>query len=137
MMDIVIPEHDFGMRWNMTKDGSLWMIAPDSISEVGCIHTAQGLELDYIGVIIGTDMRFEDDEVRTFPECRSKMDHTIRGWKKMLTEDRNRALELVDRIIRNTYRTLMTRGMKGCYIWCEDEALADRFKEVSKVNPRI
>ena len=50
--DIVIPEHDFEMRWNLDKDGGLWAVMPNSVQEVGCIHTCQGLELDYVGVII-------------------------------------------------------------------------------------
>jgi uncharacterized protein len=53
--DVVIPEHDFRMRWNLQKHGSGWLAHPDSLSEIGCIHTAQGLELDYVGVIIGED----------------------------------------------------------------------------------
>ena len=42
-------------RWNLDEDGSLWIIAEDSIAEVGCIHTSQGLELEYVGVIVGPD----------------------------------------------------------------------------------
>ncbi|MGH7105390.1 MAG: DNA/RNA helicase domain-containing protein, partial [Acetobacteraceae bacterium] len=37
--DVVIPEHHFAMRWNLTKDGGLWMVAPESANEIGCIHT--------------------------------------------------------------------------------------------------
>jgi uncharacterized protein len=54
--DVVLPEHDFRMRWNLTKHGSGWLAHPDSIREIGCIHTCQGLELDYVGVIIGPDL---------------------------------------------------------------------------------
>ncbi len=42
------------MQWNLTDDGSLWIVKPDSVNEVGCIHTCQGLDLDYVGVIVGT-----------------------------------------------------------------------------------
>jgi len=44
------------MRWNLMTDGSLWIIAPESVNEIGCIHTCQGLEVDYIGVVIGDDL---------------------------------------------------------------------------------
>ena len=128
-MDIIIPEHDFAMRWNMEKHGGLWMINPESISEVGCIHTAQGLELDHIGVIIGPDLILRSGKVTCVPEHRSKMDYSIRGWKSMMKRDPLRTKEQIDQIIRNTYRTLMTRGMKSCSIWCADEALAEHFRE--------
>ena len=54
--DVAIPEHDFAMRWNLNADGGLWLVKPESVSEVGCIHTCQGLELEYVGVIIGPDL---------------------------------------------------------------------------------
>jgi DUF2075 family protein len=50
----------------------------------------------------------------------------------MLKEDEAEALELADNIIKNTYRTLMTRGMKGCFIYCVDPELRDYFKSVIK-----
>jgi uncharacterized protein len=121
--DIVLPEHDFRMRWNLTEHGSQWLIQPDSLSEIGCIHTCQGLELDYVGVIIGPDLVVRDGKVITQPEERSKHDHSIRGYKKMLKADPDRARTTARRIILNTYRTLMTRGLKGCYVWCVDEEM--------------
>ena len=119
--DIVIPQQGYRRQWNLGTDGSLWIVAPNSIEEVGCIHTCQGLELDYVGVIIGPDLIARDGELRTDPAGRSKMDRSIRGYKTMMKTDPDGTLGRVDRIIRNTYRTLMTRGMKGCYVYCTDE----------------
>ena len=119
--DIHLPDHDFQMRWNLTTDGSLWLVKPDSINEIGCIHTAQGLELDYVGVIIGKDLVVRDGEVITQPEERARYDSSIRGYKKWLKEDPAQARSHARRIILNTYRTLMTRGLKGCYLYCVDE----------------
>lgn len=118
--DIVIPEYGYRKQWNLGSDGSLWILAGDSIEQVGCIHTCQGLELDYVGVIIGPDLVVHSGEVMTVPEGRSRMDRSIRGWKKMMKSDPEATRSRVDRIIRNTYRTLMTRGMKGCYVFCVD-----------------
>lgn len=118
--DIEIPEHDYRAQWNLDKDGSLWIVAPDSVEEVGCIHTCQGLELDYVGVIIGPDLRWVGGKPRVFPESRSRMDRTIRGWKKRMKEDPEATRERLDRIVRNTYKTLMSRGMKGCYVHIMD-----------------
>jgi len=125
--DISIPEHGYAKRWNLDKDGSLWIIAEDSIEEVGCIHTCQGLELDYIGVIIGPDLIARNGELSVVPEGRSRMDRSIRGWKSLAARE-PATFERVDRIIRNTYKTLMTRGMKGCYIYCVDSETQEYFR---------
>lgn len=123
--DIEIPEHDYRARWNLTKDGSLWMIAPESVTEVGCIHTCQGLEVDYIGVIIGDDLVVRNGKVVTKPEERARTDQSIKGWKKMSRDDPDGTAARVDLLIKNTYRTLMSRGMKGCYVYCTDEETAE------------
>lgn len=119
--DIVFPEYNFGMQWNLATDSMLWIMKPDSVNEIGCIHTCQGLELDYVGVIIGKDLIVRNGQVLVDPSKRSKMDSSIKGYKKLLKEKPEEAKELIRQIIKNTYRTLMTRGIKGCYIWAEDE----------------
>lgn len=127
--DISFPEFDFAMKWNLGKDGSLWIISPDSVNEVGCIHTCQGLELDYVGVIIGKDLVFQNGSIHTEPSARSKMDSSIKGFKGQLLINPEEAKKKAELIIKNTYRTLMTRGMKGCYVYIEDESLRDYFKK--------
>lgn len=126
--DVVIPQYNFGMKWNLLVDGSLWIINPNSVNEIGCIHTCQGLEVDYIGVIIGDDLIVRDGVVITNPDKRSKNDSSVRGYKKLMKEDPEYAKPLLDSIIKNTYRTLMTRGMKGCYIYCTDPETAAYFE---------
>lgn len=115
-------------QWNLDTDGSLWIIAADSIKQVGCIHTCQGLEVDYVGVIVGPDLIVENEVVRTVPTARARQDQSIRGYKAMLKTDPERARDLGDLIVKNTYRTLMTRGMKGCYVYCTDRPLAERLR---------
>jgi uncharacterized protein len=126
--DIVIPGYGYRKQWNLGRDGSLWIVAPNSIDEVGCIHTCQGLEMDYVGVIVGPDLLYRSGELTTAVENRSRMDRSVRGYKTMMKSDPVGTAERVDRIIRNTYRTLMTRGMKGCYIFCVDEQTQDYFR---------
>jgi uncharacterized protein len=126
--DVTIEEHGFAKRWNLDKDGSLWLIAPNSVNEVGCIHTCQGLELDYVGVIIGPDLVVRDGHVVTDAARRSRQDRSVHGYRTMLQRDPKRARELADRIIKNTYRTLMTRGQKGCYVYCVDGETNDWFR---------
>ena len=124
--DISIPEHNFEISWNLTD--SIWAIDQDSVSEAGCIHTAQGLEFDYVGVIIGPDLFYQNGKVNTDYNKRAKSDQSLKGIKKMAKEDPEKANAIADEIIRNTYRTLMTRGQKGCFIFCTDPELNEYFK---------
>ena len=121
VFDIVFPNFSFAKRWNLSTYGNLWLIDSASVEEVGCIHTCQGLELDYVGVIIGPDLIVRNGEVVVDPSKRSGMDSSIKGYKKRFAENIEGAKEQVEAIIKNTYRTLMTRGMKGCYIYSVDE----------------
>ncbi len=119
---------DFEMSWNL-GNSSTFAIDEDSVNEVGCIHTSQGLEFDYAGVIIGDDLRYEDGHIVTDFTKRAKTDQSLKGIKKLYKEDPEFALKEADEIIKNTYRTLMTRGMKGCYVYCTDKNLANYLKE--------
>ena len=122
------------MKWNLKTYGSTWIINPDSVNEVGCIHTCQGLEVDYIGVIIGDDLIVRDGVVLVQPLARSRMDKSIFGYKKLIKENPEYAKSMVKAIIKNTYRTLMTRGMKGCYVYFTDEETRDFFKTALNKN---
>lgn len=88
-------------------------------------YTTQGLEFDYVGVIIGDDMRYENGHVVTDFTKRAKTDQSLKGIKKMFKENPDKARKRADEIIKNTYRTLLTRGMKGCYIYCTDPGLRE------------
>ncbi len=135
--DISIPETKFKASWNLANT-TTWAIDPMSVKEVGCIHTCQGLEFEYVGVIFGEDMRFENNKVITDYTKRAKTDNSIKGLKSISKKNPQKAQQIGDQIIRNTYRTLMTRGQKGCYIYCCDKKLGEYFKRrlssISRVN---
>ena len=124
--DIIIG--DFEISWNL-KNTTTFAIDEDSIHEAGCIHTSQGLEFDYVGVIIGDDMRYENGVVVTDFTKRARTDQSLKGIKKLYKENPELAKKEADEIIKNTYRTLMTRGMKGCYVYCTDQRLAAYLKK--------
>ena len=124
---------DFEISWNLDGDEE-FAISPTSINEAGCIHTTQGLEFEYVGVIIGDDLRYEDGHLVTDHTKRARTDQSIKGLKKMEKEDPERAHRLADEIIKNTYRTLMTRGMKGCYVYATDDGLREYLGMRSKSN---
>ena len=118
----IILDNNFKAKWNFSTT-STWAIDEDSFDQVGCIHTAQGLEFDYVGVIIGKDLVYKDGQVITDYTQRAKTDASLKGIKTTKNYD------LADRIIRNTYKTLLSRGQKGCYIYSEDQALSKYLKE--------
>jgi hypothetical protein len=106
---------------------SLWVVKETSIDQVGCIHTCQGLDLSYVGVLIGPDLVVRNGRVITRPEHRDQYDNTIKGWKKRSKEDPEGTEAITDAIIKNTYRTLMSRGMRGCYIFSDDPETLEHF----------
>jgi len=116
-------ENGFKAKWNFSSTNT-WAIDEDSFDQVGCIHTAQGLEFDYVGIIIGQDMIYRDGKVLTDYTKRAKTDASLKGIKS------SKNVELADRIIRNTYKTLLSRGQKGCYIYCEDVQLREYLRHM-------
>ena len=122
--DIILKD-GFRAKWNFSN--SLFAIAPDSFDQVGCIHTTQGLEFDYCGIIIGKDLRYENGQVITDPSMEALSDKSsgIRTCKDKA---------LADRLIRNTYKTLLSRGQKGCYLYCEDDALLEYISQMLNIG---
>lgn len=131
LMDVVIG--DYERQWNLDQDGSLWIVAPNSVAQVGCIHTCQGLEVDYVGVIIGPDLAIMGDTLVAVPRARDRHDKTMKGFVKMTKEQPAEAARLAESIIKNTYRTLMTRGIKGCYVYATDAKLRAYLREHSAI----
>jgi DUF2075 family protein len=127
--DIVFPESGYKARWNLTEYGNEWIFNPKSVEEVGCIHTCQGLEVDYVGVIVGEDLIVVDGELATDPSARAKSDKSLAGYIKERKENPAEADLKADELIRNTYRTLMTRGMKGCYVYFTNDETRRYFEE--------
>lgn len=123
-MDIVLEDGEFEApfeaQWNLSQDGMLWILQPDSVEQVGCIHTCQGLEVDYVGVILGPDLVVRDGVVVTDATERAGQDRSVHGFKKMHKADPAAAEALADEVVKNTYRTLMTRGQKGCFVYSVD-----------------
>ena len=88
---------------------NFWASDPNGINQVGCVYTAQGFEFDYVGVIFGRDLVFDG------------------GWRgnRKISHDsvvkKAPEAEFVS-LVKQTYRVLLTRGMKGCYVYFEDAA---------------
>ena len=121
------------MSWNL-DGGDAFAISSTSVNEAGCIHTTQGLEFEYVGVVIGDDLRYENGRLVTDYTKRAKTDQSVKGLKRMEREEPDRAHRLADEIIKNTYRTLMTRGMKGCYVYATDPGLREYLRRRAKAQ---
>ena len=115
-------EDGFKMQWNL-RNGQPFAIADTSFDQVGCIHTCQGLEFDYVGVIIGKDLRFENGKLITDQTQIAESDKSS-GIRTCKNKDQAASL------IKNTYKTLMSRGQKGCFVYCEDKALREHIRQV-------
>lgn len=119
--DIVIGE--FHRPWDAKPEAKklapgipraqLWAHDPGGIGQVGCIYTAQGFEFDYAGVIWGRDLRFDPLSQQWIADRTASRDNVVR-----------RSGEDFAAYVRNIYRVLLSRGLKGCYVYCEDEETA-------------
>ena len=121
---------DWSMPWETNKgrargefsklyapSAELWATHPMGINQVGCIFSAQGFEVDYIGVILGPDIAYDPTKKRIITH--RGLTHSVNGTDKE-----------VDACIRNIYRVLLSRGRKGCFIYCCDELLAGYFRSL-------
>ena len=120
-------EDGLHMRWNkgmsMVDSDYSYLNDDESINQIGCIHTIQGLDLQYAGVIIGKDFVYRDGRIKF--EKQANVDNST---AKISTAPD----EVADRLIRNTYNVLLTRGMRGTFVYCEDKALNDYLKSLSE-----
>lgn len=113
------------LTWNSTARD--WVNSPNAINEVGCIHTVQGYDLNYVGVIIGPEFYY-DPLKKMFGVNREKY-FDING-RNGVTDPSE-----LERYIINIYKTLLTRGIKGTYIYIVDENLRNYFKEKLAQKP--
>jgi DUF2075 family protein len=122
--DIDIQIGDFSAFWNKTK---AFATDPSSIDEVGCIHTSQGMEFEYAGIIIGSDFIYRNSKIITdYSKHPSGASEFKRPNRRMIDPaDKN----IIDMLIRNTYKVLLTRGQKGSFIYCMDKELSAYLKK--------
>lgn len=121
---------DFEISWNLGQNQTFAI--DDSINEAGCIHSVQGLEFDYVGVIIGKDVKYKDNRVITDYNAHGSADPSFKGIKKMFKSSECEAKIIADKLIKNAYRVLLTRGSKGCYVYCQDEEYRKYLKNIIK-----
>lgn len=113
----VTPLH---MCWN--KDTKTWASRSDGFNEVGCVYSAQGAEFDYVGVVIGRDLVFDEsrNSIEIDVEGHATTDHTYMPANFKRTPEN---IAKAKRFISNAYKVLLTRGIKGCVVYCQDDFL--------------
>lgn len=132
-----VPDVDLGsvkLPWNNRKASYAWAIDPRTRdrNEVGCVHTSQGLEFEWVGVFIGNDLRYDPDKKELFAD----IDHYFdKGGKNGLGKSKaERAKNLLKYVCR-CYRVLLSRGVHGARVYCCDRNLADYLKaELAKAR---
>lgn len=116
--DVVIG--DFKRPWNAKQDAkkltkgipkaSLWAYDPSGVNQVGCVYTIQGFEFDYVGVIFGKDLVYNFDTQKWEGHPEYSEDTVVKRSKDKFTD-----------LVKNTYRVLLSRGIKGCYVYFMDK----------------
>lgn len=123
----------FKGRWNSATTD--WINSPGSIDEVGSIHTVQGYDLNYAGVIIGPEL-YWDSETQQI-----RVDRDQYRDRKGKEANRKRGIEVTDedlfRLIVNIYTVLMTRGMRGTFVYVHDEGLRERLRSAFDLRKRM
>ena len=114
LYDIVIDGNQY--RWNRTYDN--WITSDNAINEIGCIHTVQGYDLNYLGVIIGEDIKYNNTTGQIYADKTCYFDQQ---GKSGVADDQAALRDY----LTNIYLTLMTRGIKGTYVYVCDPALRE------------
>lgn len=125
--DVIIEKASFAKKWNLRYGSGLkaysWADDPLSVDEIGCIHTCQGIDLEYCGVIIGKDITYENGKIVFHKNAHPSSD--LAGIRTANDID-------AETWIKNTYYVLLTRGIRGTFVYCEDDALRDFLKSKLK-----
>lgn len=116
--DIEIQGHKY--RWNSTYKN--WIASDNAINEIGCIHTLQGYDLNYVGVIIGEDIKYDEETGKIYADKDAYFDQ--QGKSGVANEP-----EALKEYLLNIYLTLMSRGIKGTYIYICNEPLRKYFEK--------
>jgi DUF2075 family protein/predicted GIY-YIG superfamily endonuclease len=126
-----VEEDAFKLPWNTTSDAKTWAEREETIGEVGSIYTVQGFDLNYVGVILGPSISYDEDNdcIKIIPELYRDTE-AFRKNKELAIPDME-IQKVKERIILNSVNVLMKRGAKGLYIYASDEKLRARLLELA------
>lgn len=126
--DYFVEEPGFKGLWNRTEYKETWAEHPDTIREVGSIYTVQGFDLNYVGVILGPSITYDEkkQELVVRPE---KYKDTEAFRDSSITRVKYDINRVKENIILNSINVLMKRGVKGLYLYASDEKLRNILKQ--------
>lgn len=132
LYEVNIPAYDFSMPWETqatpkgdfaykyAKNADCWASQDEGVNQIGCVYSVQGWEMDYIGVIIGPDVIYDKEN-----DC-------LKSDPTQETHNVSKDKTVHDRLIKDIYRVLMTRGMKGCYVFACDPGVREYLRRLMK-----
>ena len=121
--DVKIQGHEY--HWNRTDKN--WITSDNAINEIGCIHTVQGYDLNYAGIIIGEDLKYNSKTNEIYADKSCYFDQQGKSGVAFIP---GALLEYIS----NIYLTLLTRGIKGTYIYVCNDELREYFKKFFPVK---
>lgn len=117
----IVDEKGINMPWNNTMNNVAWAENPESIREVGSIYTVQGFDLNYVGVVLGPSVSYNEEEDRLVIDPSRYKDTGAFASRSDLSSEKNQ--EIKEEIILNSINVLMKRGIHGLYIYATDPTL--------------
>ncbi|MCY7911769.1 DUF2075 domain-containing protein [Bacillus haynesii] len=126
----IVDEEGINMPWNSTQDKVTWAENPDSIKEVGSIYTVQGFDLNYVGVVLGPSVSYDEDNDELVIDTSKYKDTGAYISRTDLSPEQNEQIK--EQIILNSINVLMKRGIHGLYIYATDPKLRKRLLELER-----
>jgi len=126
----IVDEEGINMPWNSTQDKVTWAENPNSIKEVGSIYTVQGFDLNYVGVVLGPSVSYDEEKDELVIDTSKYKDTGAFVSRTDLSPEQNEQIK--EQIILNSINVLMKRGIHGLYIYATDPKLRKRLLELER-----
>ena len=104
--------------WNLTNES--WVTRQDSHCTIGCIHTTQGYDLNYVGVIFGKEIDYDFKNNSIIINLDEYKDSKVKAGTNE---------KILKQLIINTYTTILSRGIKGCYVYAYNKNMQKYLKQ--------
>ena len=138
--DVKVPDHNgnivLELPWNSRAKSTQWGLLEETRHQVGCVHTSQGLEFEYVGVFIGADLRYNpitqelEADYDAFRDTAGKV-NVLKNYPSKLKPSEKKSLQNKEilKYIKRCYRVLLSRGIRGARVYCCDKNLSDYLKK--------
>ena len=125
-----VEEGDFKLPWNFTDSSSSWAENDKSINEVGSIYTIQGFDLNYVGVILGPSIKYDNAKNKIYVDTKEYKD--VGAFNGLGELNKFEQEKIKEEIILNSLNVLLKRGIKGLYLYASDDNLRKKLIEIQE-----